>query len=286
MLPEMSATSEGLVVLITGASSGIGEATAYELARRGDHVVLAARRIERLRRLADDLRRAYPNVRPLALQVDVTKAEELHACVEATLEQYGKLDVLFANAGVASLGWLEELDPEQEIVAQLNTNLSGVILAAREVLPHMQVNRRGHIILMSSLAGWVPMPTYSVYAASKFGVRGFGRALRREVSVWGIHVSTVFVGAVGTGFAAEAVARRKTGWTTPAALVVSPERLARLIVRLTRRPRATVIYPSIFRPVIWLESIWPGLIDRLSASMFVQRERSDALSRKRPSAGQ
>jgi short-subunit dehydrogenase len=282
MLVEMIATPDAHVVLITGASSGIGAATARAFARRGDHVVLASRRLDRLQQLAADLRRDFPVCRPLAIRVDVTQPEEIHACVDATLNEFGRLDVLFANAGVGALGWLEELDPEDDVTRQLRTNLEGLILTAREVLPHMQAARRGHIILMSSLAGWIPMPTYSVYAASKFGVRGFGRALRREVSAWGIHVSTVFVGAVGTGFAAEAVGRRKTGWTTPAWLVVSPERLASAIVRLSRKPRASVVLPGILRPAIWLESVWPGVIDWLSAGQFVARERTDELSRRPP----
>lgn len=277
-LGEMGTSSDTWVVLITGASSGIGEATAREFARRGNHVILVARRIERLQRLADELRADFPGCRPLALQADVTRAEDIRACVQTTLDGYGRLDVLVANAGIAAIGWLEDLDPE-EIGAQLRTNLEGVILGAREVLPHMQARRQGHIILMSSLAGWIATPTYSVYAASKFGVRGFGRALSREVSVWGISVSTVFVGAVQTGFAAEAVKRRKTGWRTPPALVVSPDRLARAIVRLCRNPRPSLVLPGILRPLIWLELIWPGLVDRLTAALFVQRERVEELSR-------
>lgn len=271
-------TTEGRVVLITGASSGIGEAAAREFARRGDHVVLAARRIERLQQLAAELQARFPECRPLAVRVDVTQAEDIQACVRDAIAEYGRLDVLFANAGVSGLGWLEDLDPVEDIAGLLRTNLEGVILTAREVLPHMQARRRGHIILMSSLAGWIPMPTYSVYAASKFGLRGFGRALRREVSAWGIDVSTVFVGAVETGFASEAVKRRKTGLTTPPGLVVSPERLARVILRLTQRPRATVVMPGILRPVIWLETLWPWVIDRLSETVFVRRERAGELS--------
>jgi NADP-dependent 3-hydroxy acid dehydrogenase YdfG len=274
----MGIRSEAQVVLITGASSGIGEATAREFTRRGYDVVLAARRIDRLRRLAEALRDSYPERRPMAVEVDVSEADDVHACVETALDQYGRLDVLFANAGVAALGWLEELDPQQGIAVQLETNLTGVIFSAREVLPHMQARRKGHIILMSSLAGWIPTPTYSVYAASKFGVRGFGGALRREVSAWGIRVSTVFVGAVKTGFAADAVQRRKTGWTTPPSLVVSPDRLARKIVDLAQRPRATIVLPGIFRPIIWLDAVWPGLIDRMSERMFVRRERNTELS--------
>lgn len=281
----MERSSNPRVVLITGASSGIGEATAHAFAGHGDHVILAARRLDRLRRISAALRADHPETRPLALELDVTQPEQIHDCVETILAEYGKLDVLFANAGVAALGWLEELDPEDEIKPQLQTNLEGVILAARAVLPHMQARRQGHIILMSSLAGWIPTPTYSVYAASKFGVRGFGRALHREVSVWGICVSTVFVGAVGTGLAAEAVRRRKTRWTTPPALVVPPEKLAAEIVGLTRRPRATLVLPTIFKPLIWLDFIWPGLIDRLSASQFVMRERSEDFPARPPRDG-
>jgi short-subunit dehydrogenase len=276
MIPERR------VILITGASSGVGEAAARAFARQGDHVVLAARRIDRLRRLAEELQVSHPETRPLPVQVDVTRLEDLHGCVETALANFGRLDVLFANAGVPALGWLEELDPEQDIRAALRTNLEGVILAAREALPIMQAARRGHIILMSSLAGWIPTPTYSVYAASKFGVRGFGRALKREVAAWGIYVSTVFVGPVRTGFAEEAVKRRKTGWTTPAPLVVSPERLADVIVGLARRPRVTVVYPPIFRAAIWLESLCPGLVDRLTERIFVQRERVRALTENPP----
>jgi short-subunit dehydrogenase len=270
--------SEPRTILITGASSGIGEATAREFARRGDHVILAARRLERLERLAEELRAEFPDCQPMALRMDVTKDEDIHAGVQAALDRYKRIDVLFANAGVAGLGWLEDLEPGHDIRDQLRTNLEGVIFTAYEVVPQMVPRRSGHVILMSSMAGWVGMPTYSVYAASKFGVRGFGDALRREVSAWGIHVSTVFVGAVGTGFAAEAVRRRKTGMTTPQALVVSTDRLARAIVGLTRRPRATLVMPGILRPVIWLETLCPGLIDRLSERAFVRRERAGELA--------
>jgi short-subunit dehydrogenase len=269
---------EPRVVLITGASSGIGEAAAREFSRQGDHVVLAARRLDRLERLAEELRAQYPGCRPMTVRMDVTKEKEIHAGVRSALDRHKRIDELFANAGVAGLDWLEELEPGRDIRQQLRTNLEGLIFTVYEVVPHMVPRRSGHIILMSSMAGWVAMPTYSVYAASKFGVRGFGDALRREVSAWGIHVSTVFVGAVRTGFAAEAVRRRRTGLTTPSALVVSPERLARRIVHLTRRPRATVVMPGILRPVILLETLFPGLIDRLSESMFVRRERADKLS--------
>src|SRR4030065_1660207 len=141
-------------------------------------------------RLACELRKGFPGCEAQPIQADVRRPEDMRRAVTSGLERFGKIDILFANAGSVALGWLEELDPEREIQDQLRTNLEGVVLIAREVLPHMQARRRGHIILMSSLAGWIPTPTYSVYAASKFGVRGFGGALRREASPWGGRVST------------------------------------------------------------------------------------------------
>jgi short-subunit dehydrogenase len=274
----MGEESARCVVLITGASSGIGAASARAFARRGFQVILAARRIEQLEHLADELRSGYPECEALPIQADVSRPDDIRSTVTSGLERFGKIDILFANAGSAALGWLEELDPEREIQDQLRANLEGVVLTAREVLPHMQARRKGHIILMSSLAGWIPTPTYSVYAASKFGVRGFGGALRREVSAWGIQVSTVYVGAVRTGFADEAVRRRKTGWRTPVSMVLSPENVAESIIGLTRHPRATLVLPPYYRLVIWLDFIWPGLLDRLAAKAFVERERVDELS--------
>ncbi len=118
---------------------------------------------------------------------------------------------LLNNAGFGHLGWLEDLDPVHDIQAQLQVNLVAVIQMAREVLPHMIERRSGHIINMASVAGLVASPTYSVYAASKFGMRGFSEALRREVGVFGIHVSALYPGGVRTEFKEHTGAQRKTG---------------------------------------------------------------------------
>src|SRR3990170_2220004 len=128
----MAEESDRRVVLITGASSGIGAASARAFARRGFQVILAARRTEQLEHLADELRNGFPGCEAHPIQADVSRPEDIRRAVTSGLERFGKIDILFANAGSVALGWLEELDPEREIQDQLRTNLEGVVLIARE----------------------------------------------------------------------------------------------------------------------------------------------------------
>jgi short-subunit dehydrogenase len=134
--------------------------------------------------------------------------------------------------------------------------------------------RKGHIINMSSIAGLVGTPTYTIYAASKFGVRGFSQALRREVSIWGVHVSVMFPGGVITEFGEKSGAtKRKTGISTPRWLVLTPERVAEEVFRLTRRPRAIMVVPWMMRYSVWLNNMVPGLVDKIIERRFVKPER-------------
>jgi short-subunit dehydrogenase len=137
--------------------------------------------------------------------------------------------------------------------------------------------RGGHIIFMASMAGYVATPTYAIYAASKFGLRGFAEALRREVSIWGIHVSGVYTGAVDTSFAQEDVQRRRTGMTSPEWMVLAPETVAQAVFGLLRKPRRSLVLPGYMRLVILLNRVWPGLLDALTRRMFVEKERSEEL---------
>src|SRR3990170_4184146 len=200
------------VILVTGASSGIGEATARLFAREGYRVAMGARRLDRLETLANEIQTSGDQALPVA--ADLTRLEDIQNLVKTTLDHYGQIDVLLNNAGYGRLDWLENLDPVKDIEGQLRINLVAVIQTAREVLPHMIARRSGHIINMASMAGLSAMPTYTIYAASKFGVRGFTEALRREVGVFGIHVSALYPGAVKTEFTEHAGINRKTGKTT------------------------------------------------------------------------
>jgi short-subunit dehydrogenase len=274
----------GLVVVVTGASSGIGQAAAREFGRAGANVVLAARRLDRLEALAAEVE-AYGNgAQALPVAADLGRPDDIQALERQTMARFGRVDVLFNNAGFGRLDWLERLDPARDIQAQLDVNLTAVILTTRQFLPGMQAQRRGHIINMASMAGLVATPTYTIYAASKFAVRGFSEALRREVAPWGIRVSVIYPGGVATEFGSHARIHRKTGASTPAQLRLSAEDVAQAVVGLVRRPRSSLVLPWPFRLAAWLNQWLPGVVDWATIRGFTQRERREELM-ARPEAG-
>jgi short-subunit dehydrogenase len=261
----------GSVMIITGASSGIGEATARLAALQGYRLVLAARRGDRLEALATSLRAAGGVAIPRI--TDLSVLEHIERLVQTTLAEFGQIDILFNNAGFGRLNWLEDLDPVQEIEGQLRINLLGAIQTTRAVLPHMLARRKGHIINMASMAGFVGTPTYTIYSAGKFGLRGFNEALRREVGVYGIHVSGIYPSGVATEFSQHVGYQRKTGVTTPKSLRLSAETVARTVLDVARHPRHTVIIPPAMRWVAWVNLLFPGMVDWLVERRFTRPER-------------
>jgi short-subunit dehydrogenase len=259
------------VVIVTGASSGIGEATARLFGAEGYRVVLAARRLDRLQGLQKEIESKGGEALPI--ETDVSDAKSIQALIDKTLAAYKQIDVLFNNAGFGRTKWLEEMDPEKDIAAQIQVNLIGVIQTTRAVLPHMIERRKGSIINMCSLSGFVGTPTYTIYAASKFGVRGFSDALRREVGVWGIKVSVIYPGGVATEFGSHTGAARKTGITTPAALRMTPEGVAKAVVSAARRPVRARILPGISRVGVLFAAAFPGVNDWLQERTFTKPER-------------
>lgn len=259
------------VILITGASSGIGAATARLFAKQGYAVVLAARRKERLDVLAAEI--ISGGGKALAITTDVTNFEDVQACIDTSLKRYNRLDVLLNNAGFGRLKWLDLLDPQADIEAQIRVNLLGAIYAARAVAPIMIKRGKGYIINVASVAGLVGMPTYSVYAATKFGMRGFNEALRRELHPWGIHVSIIYPGGVETEFSQHTGVKRKTGFSTPTRLRLSADDVAKAAFRLTKYPRRQVILPGFMAGVLWANALFPSLVDWLVESRFVRKER-------------
>ncbi|HEX2991849.1 MAG TPA: SDR family oxidoreductase [Anaerolineales bacterium] len=257
----------GKVVIITGASSGFGAAAAGLFAQEGCKVVLAARRMERLVEMADEIRGQGGTALPVS--TDVTEFEQVQALVHSTVDQYGRIDVLFNNAGFGRLDWFEALDPKRDIQMQLKVDLLGVVWMARSVLPLMYKQRSGHIINMCSLAGWAAPPLYTVYSAAKFGVRGFSEALRRETRPLGVEVSTVYPGSSSTEFQEHVGGNQaKKRFTTPNWLKVTPEEVARGVVNLAKRPRRSLVLPRIMGLSIFFNSHFPGLSDRIQARLF------------------
>ena len=263
--------SDTPVILVTGASSGIGAATARRFARAGYRVVLAARRLELLQALAEELRLSGGQALPVA--TDMSKLEQIQELVRTSLAEYGRIDILFNNAGTGCLDWLEELEPEHGVQELIQVNLTGLVWMAQAVLPAMLKQRSGHIIIMSSVAGLVATPTYTVYAATKFGARGFSEALRREVRLFGIHVSGMYPGVVATEFAGHKGFYSKTGIKSPGWLTLSAEQVAEGVWQLSQRPRRMLVIPWFYRPVYWFNTLFPAAVDWIVETFFVRPER-------------
>ncbi len=239
----------GKVVLVTGASSGIGAATAREVARRGACVVLAARRVADLEEQAQALRATGAEV--LAVPTDITDGAQVTRLVERAMETFGQIDVLVNNAGV---GWYKLLvnSPEDEIANIIDVNLLGTMLMTRAVLPGMLERRQGSIITVSSVAGRVAVEP--VYSATKYGVRGFALGLRRQLRILAgpraISVCLVEPSAIRTA--------QTSDMTGP---LPGPEVVANTIADLILRPRREAVVPRKQYAVVWLEQLLPGIAD-------------------------
>ena len=258
------------IVLITGASSGFGMDAARIFAREGSVVVLAARRLDRLTELAGEIQAAGGQAFPMPL--DVTEQAQIDEAVQTCLERFGRIDVLFNNAGFGRLGWLETLDPAADIDAQIDVNLRGVIQMARAVLPSMLAQRSGTIINMSSVAGRIAAPLYTIYAATKFGVRGFTDALRRETAPFGVRVCGIYPGAATTEFSLHTRnSQARTKLKTPKFIHMTSEYVARKVVSLAKHPRRAVILPWWMLPPLWFDLYTPGLVDWFLKVAFVKR---------------
>jgi short-subunit dehydrogenase len=274
-LQEDNVDVHGKVVIVTGASSGIGEATAREFGRAGAKVVLAARRADRLEALAQEIQAMGTEALPVPM--DLSRLEHIQALIDRTLEEFGRIDVLVNNAGIGRLGWLEELDPVEDIEAQFDINVLGLVHTTRQVLPVMMEQRSGHIINMGSMAGRIATPSYTIYAASKHAVHGFSEALRREVKPWGIDVSILYPGGVKTEFGKDTGFERKTKATTPRFLLLTAEEVGRAIVGLARRPRPMLIIPWLWRLPALLNRLFPSIVDYTTIHRFTIPERAEEL---------
>ncbi len=268
------------VVIVTGASSGIGEATARQFGRAGAKVVLAARRVDKLQTVAQEIEAFGTGAEVHVVAADLSKLEDIQSLVAQTLAKFGRIDILVNNAGFGRLDWLENLDPIKDIAAQIDVNLMGVIQTTRQVLPVMIKQRGGAIINMCSMAGLVGTPTYTIYAASKHGVHGFSEALRREVKPWGIDVSMVYPGGVKTEFSSHAGIKRKTNAKTPNFMLLTADQVGSAVVALARHPRAMWILPWLWTPGVWMNRFVNWLVDYTTITRFTIPEREDELKAK------
>lgn len=191
----MSTKITGQVVVITGASSGLGEAAARHLAALGARLVLGARRADRLHALAADLNGRGDEA--ISVVTDVTDRHQVQMLVDAAVRTYGRVDVMVNNAGIMPQAPLEHLLVD-EWERTIDVNLKGVLYGIAAALPVMRQQRSGHIINVSSVAGHKVVPNAAVYAATKFAVRALTEGLRLEVKPYGLRTTLISPGAVDT----------------------------------------------------------------------------------------
>lgn len=189
---------EGKIVVITGASSGLGEATARHLSALGATVVLGARRLERIEALAQELAGQEGRTgKAMAVQTDVTQSGQVKKLVEAAVAAYGRIDVMINNAGLMPHSPLERLKID-DWDRMIDVNIKGVLYGIAAALPYMQQQKSGHIINVSSVAGHKVRPGSAVYAATKHAVRALSEGLRQEVKPYNIRTTVISPGAVAT----------------------------------------------------------------------------------------
>jgi short-subunit dehydrogenase len=260
------------VVIITGASSGIGAATARRLARDGWRLTLAARREDRLKQVAADVEALGGEA--LIVLTDVRKYADIQRLVQATLDRWGRIDVLLNNAGVGHDGPLINIKPEK-IRDEIHINLVAIIECARAVLPAMLHQESGHIINVASIAGLIATPGSSIYSASKFGVNGFSDALHREMLGTGIRVSAFCPGFTPSEISPQLKAIAEGRPDAPSFPGLMPVTyVADQIARLIRRPRLRVIIPPSWKFLVILAFLFPGLADIL-LPLFQAKETTD-----------
>lgn len=269
---------DGKVVLVTGASSGIGAALAREFARQGADVALLARRADRLEAIAAELRQMSRRAAPIAC--DVTSDGDLNRGVERVLRELGRIDVAVANAGFGVVGPFERLTVA-DYRRQFETNVFGLLETAYASLEALK-QTRGCLVLMGSVAGYVSAPSSSPYSMSKFAVRALARAMRFELARHGVAVVLISPGFVESEIRQvdnRGVWHPRAKEPLPAWLTMATDRAARQIVRAVARRRREIVITKLGKTLVFLERHAPWALRGLITLAGI-RFRSDPSVRR------
>jgi short-subunit dehydrogenase len=258
----------GKVVVITGASMGIGEAVAKIFADRGSSVVLLSRDAERAEAARGRVGHAE---RTLALACDVRNREEIDRVVGLTLHHFQRIDVWINNAGHGILDSVANVDMSA-VRETFETNFFGALEAMQAVIPVMKQQGSGAIINISSVAGHIPIPFHAVYSATKFAMNAIGKAARIELMSNGINVLTVCPGYVRTDFSKNAIKGREQKQVRPARVRgITVERVANAVLQGYLKQKGEVVVPWFMHPVIKIYQLFPGLVEWSMVRMARER---------------
>ena len=262
------------VILITGASSGIGRCLAIDFAKRGAVVIGCGRSQERLDRTLDEVRRASPS--STMIPCDVGNRQEVQSMMTKVLADFGKIDILINNAGIGMRKPFAEtsVDTIEEII---RTNYLGMVYCTHAALPSMIARGSGHIVNISSVAGIIGTLNLSGYCASKFAMNGFSESLYYELKPLSIHVSAICPGPVRTDFD-RAFADTKP--KSPGFLMLEPETVSRLVIRAIARKKYEVVMPWSLALICRVARMAPGLFHAVALRAF----RSYVASRRKTGA--
>lgn len=262
------------VAIITGASSGIGKALVYELASYGVKLVIAARNIDELNHIVDDLK--SKGTESLAVRTDVTNEEDCKALIEQAYNHFGHIDILINNAGISMRALLQDLDTDV-LRRVMDVNFWGTVYCTKYALPYL-LKSKGSLVGIISIAGFIGLPGRTGYAASKFAVRGFFNTVRIENRKKGLHVLVA-----APGFTASNI--RKTALNAQGGQqgesprnegnMMSAEKCASIIVKgISKRKREIIMTFIEGKVAVFLSKWWPSLVDKLSYSHMAKEPDS------------
>ena len=251
------------VVLITGASSGIGKQTAIEFAKLGSSIILVARRKNKLEQVENELKQF--NVNTLVCACDVSKKDQVEELSKIVLQKFDSIDILVNNAGFAIYGSVSDLSIN-EIESQMETNYFGMIYCVKNFLPLMLKKKSGHIVNVASVGASFSVPGVSSYCATKFAMLGFSEGLKHELYGTGVGLTVVSPIMVRTPLFEHPSFTNFSKFSTGVSL--SSETVAKTIIKASNSSRLEIVVPSVARAVIWFKQTFPFLINPIIGRIF------------------
>ena len=251
------------VVVITGASSGIGKASAIKFAKKNAKVVLVARRKEKLLQVQKEISQYTDST--LVCQCDVSNKSQVKEMSDTVIDTFGRIDILVNNAGFVIYGKVSELTIE-EIESQMETNYFGMIYCTKNFLPHMVEQGKGHIVNVASMGASFGVPGIASYCATKFAMLGFSEGLKHELSGTGIDVTVVSPMLTDTPLL-DHPSFENFSYRSSAA-ILSPEKVANVVLKAANSSRLEIVIPSVARAGIWAKHSFPFLINPIIGNVF------------------